>query len=227
MCGRFTLTGDFGELLLRYLIEEWAAPKPKPRYNIAPMQMIMAVVNDGEKNRLGRLRWGLVPSWAKDESMAGKMINARAESLLEKASFKKLVDRRRCIIPADSFYEWKTMNGKKQPIRFQLKEGGVFSFAGLYDIWIHPDHGQRVSTCTIITTSPNSLIAEVHNRMPAILQKQDEQKWLDRHNTEIKEVMSLLRPYPEGDMVSYPVSSVVGNVRNDSPECIERVELLY
>ncbi|MEW9668081.1 SOS response-associated peptidase [Ammoniphilus sp. 3BR4] len=224
MCGRFTLTVTLEELMLRFGVAEWAGTIYQPRYNIAPMQMIFAIVNDGKKNRLGQLRWGLVPSWAKDEKMAGKMINARSETILEKASFQSLIHRKRCIVPADSFYEWKVANGKKHPIRFMVRGEDIFSLAGLYDTWINPADGQKVSTCTIITTSPNPLVADVHNRMPVILKKQDEAKWLDRSNTSIEELVSLLTPYPQEGMYAYPVSPIVGNVKNDIPDCIAKVD---
>lgn len=223
MCGRFTLTVTLEEMMLRYGIEEWTGTNYQPRYNIAPMQMIFAIVHDGKKNRLGQLRWGLVPSWAKDEKMAGKMINARSETLLEKASFQSLIHRKRCIVPADSFYEWKIVNGKKQPMRFMMREEDIFSLAGLYDTWINPANGKKVSTCTIITTSPNPLVAEVHNRMPVILKKQDEAKWLDRNYTSIEELVNLLTPFPKEGMQAYSVSPIVGNVKNDTPDCIVKV----
>lgn len=223
MCGRFTLTPSFGELISWYKINESGEPFHEPRFNIAPMQMVSAVIHDGEKNRLGQLRWGLVPSWAKDDRMAGKMINARGETLLEKVSFKSLVHKKRCLIPADSFYEWKTINGKKQPMRFMLRNGSMFSFAGLYDSWMNPTNGQKVSTCTIITTTPNSLVADVHDRMPVILKREDEQKWVDKNNTNMEQLMSLLLPYPVEEMKAYPVSTIVGNVKNDLPACIEEL----
>lgn len=225
MCGRFSLTITFEELMERYGASLVIEPFHEPRYNIAPTQMIPAVINDGERNRLGQLKWGLTPSWAKDESMASKMINARSDTLLERPSFKKLVFRKRCLIPADSFYEWKTVNGKKQPIRFTLKDGGVFSMAGLYDTWRCQESGREIHTCTIITTSPNALIKEVHDRMPVILRKEDERKWLDRNNADVGQLLSLLVPYSEEEMRGYPVSPIVGNVRNDRPECIEEVEI--
>src|SRR5699024_11032815 len=137
--------------------------------NVAPMQWIPAVIHDGKKNRLGSLRWGLVPYWASDQKMASRLINARSETLLERPSFRKLVYRKRCLIPVDSFYEWKEIHGKKQPIRFMLKDRSIFSLAGLYDSWECPETGQKLHTCTIITTSPNSLIESVHDRMPVIL----------------------------------------------------------
>lgn len=201
-----------------------AAGYHAPRYNVAPMQQVMAVVHDGEKNRLGELRWGLVPSWAKDDKFAGKMINARAETLLSKPSFKNLIYRKRCIIPADGFYEWKKKAEGKQPMRIVLKDQSIFSLAALYDTWISPN-GEKISTCTIITTEPNRLVADIHDRMPVILHEEDEETWLNRNNQNAEQLMSLLKPFPAENMEAYPVSPAVGNVKNDSKELIKPVNI--
>ncbi|MCM3653380.1 SOS response-associated peptidase [Metabacillus litoralis] len=224
MCGRFTLTITFEELVKRYAIEDQGTPFHRPRYNVAPMQQVPAIINDGSKNRLGELRWGLVPSWAKDDKFAGKTINARGETLLEKPSFKNLVYRKRCIIPADSFFEWINVEGQKRPIRFLKKDNSIFSMAGLYDTWINPTNGAKMNTCTIITTTPNKLVSHVHDRMPVILKKEDEQKWLKRNEVNVKELLRLLMPFPTEEMLAYPVSTLVGNVKNEGPECIERIK---
>lgn len=221
MCGRFTLTVSEQELLERYGIQGELSLSHQPRYNVAPMQMVPAVVHDGTTPRMGLLRWGLVPSWAKDERMASRMINARAETLMERVSFRRLIYRRRCLIPADSFYEWKTVEGRKQPMRVMMRDGRIFSLAGLYDIWVHPASGQRIGTFTIITTQPNQLMADIHHRMPVILDREQEQIWLDREQRDPQTLLALLRPYPPEEMKAYPVSPVVGHVRNDGPECIE------
>lgn len=223
MCGRYTITITFEDLVLRYSAVYTNIPFHEPRYNVAPMQAVPAIIHDGRHNRIGPLRWGLVPSWAKDQSMASRMINAKAETLLEKPSFKHLVSGKRCVIPVDSFYEWKKVGGAKQPMRFMLKDESIFSLAGLYDSWINPDNGEKVSTFTIITTTPNRLVAEVHDRMPVILKREDEALWLDRHHTNSSQLMKLLQPLPEEDMMCYPVSAQVGNVKNDDSSCIERI----
>ncbi|MBP1992756.1 SOS response-associated peptidase [Paenibacillus eucommiae] len=220
MCGRYTLIVTIEELMLRYLANLSNPQHIIPRYNIAPMQEIMAVIHDGERNRLGQMKWGLVPSWAKDAKIGSKMINARAETILEKASFKQLVSRKRCIIPADGFYEWKKEGNTKQPMRIVLKNESVFSFAGLYDTWINPE-GHKVSTCTIITTTPNSLMQDIHERMPVILRQEAEQLWLQRNNQNVQQLLELLQPYPADEMSAYPVSAKVGNVKHDFKECIE------
>ncbi|AOZ94122.1 SOS response-associated peptidase [Paenibacillus crassostreae] len=222
MCGRYTITVSMEELLVRYLTKDSTMPRYAPRYNVAPMQFIPAVIHNGSENRLGELRWGLVPSWAKDQKIGSKMINARAETLLEKASFKRLVSQRRCIIPADGFYEWKKTGSNKQPMRIVMRDGDIFSMAGLYDIWMDPE-GKKLSTCSIITTSPNSLMADIHDRMPAILHRDHESQWLSRDNHNEMALIELLRPYEASKMFAYPVSADVGNVKNDSKELIDEL----
>jgi len=226
MCGRYTIVVSIEELMLRYLSDLPTNRYHTPRYNVAPMQQVLAVVNDGEKNRLGELRWGLVPSWATDDKIGSKMINARAETLLEKPSFRGLVGRKRALVPADGFYEWKQAGGGKQPMRITMKDGGIFSMAALYDTWVAPD-GRKISTCTIITTTPNELMADIHDRMPVIVRPEDEAYWLDRGNTDTAGIASLLRPYDAAAMRAYPVSKIVGNVKNDTPECIEEQAVLF
>ncbi|WP_438350043.1 SOS response-associated peptidase [Paenibacillus sp. FA6] len=223
MCGRYTITNSMEKLLIRYLTKDSTMLHYTPKYNAAPMQFIPAVIHNGSENRLGELRWGLVPSWAKDQKLGSKMINARAETLLEKASFKRLVSTRRCIIPADGFYEWKKQGSSKQPMRIVMRDEDIFSMAGLYDIWIDSD-GKKLSTCTIITTTPNSLIADIHDRMPVILRRDDEAEWLSRDNHDESSLMALLRPYETDKMHAYPVSTAVGNVKNDSKELIEEIK---
>ncbi len=219
MCGRFTLYTDFDHILDYYEIEHPINFVFHPRYNIAPTQQLLAIINDGKHNIAGFLKWGLIPSWAKDEKNSAKLINARAETLLEKPSFRQLIQRKRCIIPADGIYEWKQTEQGKQPMRIVMNNQAVFSMAGLYDTWIAPD-GTKVSTCTIITTRPNRLIETIHDRMPVILQKKDESLWLDRRHNNMTDILALLTPYDAESMSAYPVSPMVGNIRNDSPECV-------
>ena len=220
MCGRYTITVSLEELMLRYWIGDTNVPFHRPKYNVAPGQMIMAIVHDGEKNRLGELKWGLVPSWADDPKIGNKMLNARAETVWEKPAFKKLVQRKRCIIPADGFYEWQKRDSGKQPMRIAHRDRSLFSMAGLYDTWMSPD-GNKLSTCTILTTEPNELMAPIHNRMPVILGQQDESSWLDRSFQNQHHLNALLRPYPAELLEAYPVTAAVGNVNTDDPFCIE------
>lgn len=222
MCGRYTITVTFDELLLRYAIEQSFPPYHRPRYNVAPGQMVMAVIDDGEKNRIGELKWGLIPQWAKDEKIGYRMLNARVETLMEKPAYQVPFQRKRCLIPADGFYEWKKTDTGKQPMRIRLKSEEIFSMAGLYDTWVAPD-GRKISTCTVITTAPNRLVADIHDRMPVILRPEDEQVWLDRDQRDVRQLQFLLRPFPEEEMEAYPVSPMVGDVKNDDPECIVRV----
>ncbi|CAM4366194.1 SOS response-associated peptidase [Paenibacillus phoenicis] len=223
MCGRFTITLPLDELIVRYLIMENRLAKFAPNYNVAPMQFIPAVIAGKQGNRLGELRWGLVPFWAKEDKIGASMINARAESLPDKPAFRKLLTTRRCLIPADGFYEWQQRAGGKQPYRIVMKDGSPFAFAGLYDIWSDPQ-GNKLATCTIITTEPNSLMAEIHNRMPVILQPEHEAEWLARDNTDTGSLLKLLQPYDAAKMRAYPVSPAVGNVRNNTKELLEEAK---
>ncbi len=203
MCGRFTLHHSVDQIALRFEIDTIAAAL-EPRYNIAPTQPV-AVVTENSPRTLHMMRWGLIPSWAKDPAIGSKMINARAETLAEKPAFKAALSRRRCLIPADGFYEWRQAGGQKQPIYIHAPEDGLFAFAGLWEEWRSPE-GEPVCTCTIITVAPNALLAPIHNRMPAILRREDEAAWLHRETTHIHEVIPLLQPYPEKAMDAYPVS---------------------
>lgn len=222
MCGRFTITVTIEELMMYYHIDGPPVPFHSPRYNVAPGQMIPAIINDGKQNRIGPLKWGLIPSWAKDEKMGFKMINARAETVMEKPAYRGSFKRKRCLIPSDGFYEWKKIDRNKQPMRIMLKSKSIFSMAGLYDTWISPD-GQKISSCTIITTTSDGIMKDIHDRMPVILRPEDESVWLDREQH--PEVLrSLLEPYPTDKMFAYSVSPMVGNVKNDVPECIKNCE---
>ncbi|MCZ8520585.1 MULTISPECIES: SOS response-associated peptidase [Paenibacillus] len=229
MCGRFTVTVTWEELLLRFMLD----PRPgayQPRYNVAPGQYIPAIIggdaSDGTRaaNRLGELRWGLVPTWAQDEKSGVRMINARSETAAEKPAFRSLLKRKRCLIPADGFYEWKNDGVRKQPMRFVLAEGGLFGMAAMYDTWLSAD-GSKLHTCTILTTRANELVAGVHERMPVILEPEGERLWLSRSLQEESQLLPLLKPYPAESMRSYPVDPKVGNVKNDTADCIAPMEV--
>ena len=215
MCGRFSLRVELEELIAFYDLAQVEFPYT-PRYNIAPGQRIPAVIEASTGRRLGPLRWGLVPSWSKDDKAGQRMMNARADSLHTKPSFKHLFTTKRCVIPADGFYEWRKAD--KQPFRITLADDSLFSLAALYDTWVSPN-GERISTCTVITTEPNSLMGAIHERMPVIVPKERLSEWLDKE-TQPTKLQSLLTPLPAELMRAYPVSPVVGNVRNDVPECI-------
>lgn len=221
MCGRYTLTVDEELILVRFQSVKVTEEVYVKRYNIAPGQQVFAIVNDGEKNRLGTLRWGLIPPWAKDPKLGYKMINARGETLAEKPAFRRAFRRQRCLIPADGFYEWKQMGKEKQPYYIRLKSGEPFAFAGLWERWPSPD-GTVIHSCTIITTKANEQLAELHPRMPVILKKEDEALWLNRKCEDLALLQELLRPYPGEEMEIYPVSAEVNSAKNDYPSLINK-----
>lgn len=221
MCGRFTITDPVEDIIDRYTAIVADGFEYRANYNAAPMQFIPTIIGSDSGNRLGSLRWGLVPSWADNDKIGNKMINARAETLAEKPAFKRLLGSKRCIIPTSGFYEWKKVGSGKQPMRIIMKDGSLFSLAGLYDTWIDPE-GNKLNTCTIITTEPNSLMADIHNRMPVILRPQDETEWLDKDANK-DTVLRLLRPYSAEEMRAYEVDPAVGNVRNNNENLIKEV----
>jgi putative SOS response-associated peptidase YedK len=222
MCGRFTITDPIDAILDRYYASIADGLEYRPNYNAAPMQYIPTIIGSKDGNRLGSLRWGLVPTWAKDEKIGNKMINARAETIAEKPAFKRLISSKRCIIPTNGFYEWRKDGSNKQPMRILMKDDSIFSLAGLYDTWTDPD-GNKLSTCTIITTEPNSLMEDIHNRMPVILRPEDEGKWLGRDNDDVQSLLGLLKPYQASEMRAYEVPKEVGNVRNNNEGLINEV----
>ena len=224
MCGRFTLTATFTEIIQRFEIA--AAIEEElynPNYNVAPSQSVLSVINDGSKNRLGFLRWGLIPPWAKDMKIGNKMINARAETIAEKPSFRSAFKKKRCLIIADSFYEWKRHDDQtKTPMRIKLRSGDLFAMAGLWDRWISP-HGELIYSCSVITTTPNDLVKGIHDRMPAILKPNDEKIWLDPAISDIKQLNSLLNPFNQDLMETYEVSSLVNSPKNNSIDLIREI----
>lgn len=220
MCGRFTLTVDTAELQAAFAGFEFPS-LAAPRYNIAPSQPVLALPNDG-KNKADFFVWGLIPAWAKDPTIGARMINARAETLAEKPSFRGPYRYKRCLIPADGFYEWKKLPGQgaKIPHRITRKDQRPFAFAGLWDEWLSPD-GSQVKSCVIITTAPNALVAEIHDRMPVILHPQDYEAWLSPEARLPQELQSLLTAFPAEEMSAYPVGRLVNNARLDTPEMIQ------
>lgn len=224
MCGRFTLFAEYNEIIERFSIEAAIdAGLYVPSYNIAPSHSVLSVINDGRKNRLGFLRWGFIPSWAKDEKIGYKMINARAETISEKPSFRHAYNSRRCLIIADSFYEWKRKDDNtKIPIRIKLKSNEMFAMAGIWERWTPPS-GDTVYSCSVITTEPNELMNEIHDRMPVILKKEDEKTWLNPSLPASPKVSNLLKPLPANLMEAYEVSSLVNSPRNNSPNLIQEI----
>jgi putative SOS response-associated peptidase YedK len=220
MCGRYTITVTLETLMLHYFADHPGVAVQLPRYNVAPTQMVPAVVHDGRRNRLGLLKWGLIPSWASDDRRASRMINARSETLEERPAYREAFRRRRCLIPADGFYEWQTMpGGARQPYRIKLRNGGLFSMAALYEIWMAPD-GRRIGSFSIVTTRANSLVAGIHDRMPVIVGREDESLWLDRTISDTERLMPLLVPYPAEEMEMIKVNKRVGNVAFDDAACL-------
>lgn len=216
MCGRYTLTAS-----MQTIAETFGVPaslETKARYNVAPTQQVVTIMRNGT-DHLAMLQWGLIPSWAKDESIGAKMINARAETLAEKPSFKRLLRSRRCLIVADGFYEWKKEYGGKTPMYITMKDGQPFAFAGLWDSWKGQD-GQPVRTCTIITTTPNDLVSTIHDRMPAILLPSARDTWLDTDIQDEQALLPMLAPYPPDRMAARQVSRMVNSPRVEGPELI-------
>lgn len=221
MCGRYSLS-KVESLEKRYKI----APiefNITPRYNIAPTQKVPVIINDGVQ-KLVMFRWGLIPNWAKDISIGYKMINARAETVDVKPSFKGLFQRRRCLIPADGFFEWKKANKRKTPYRILLKNEEIFSFAGLWDSWVSPQ-GEIINFFTIITTVANEVLSPIHDRMPVIMNREHEDDWLNNTISNVKILKGLLEPYPSEELIKiYEVSSVVNSPGNDTIECLKPKE---
>ncbi|MBI3159185.1 MAG: SOS response-associated peptidase [Chloroflexi bacterium] len=218
MCGRFTLTVDADTIHDAFPWLE-VPGNLTPRYNIAPTQPVAVVPNNGQ-NRLDAFVWGLIPAWAKDPSIGNKLINARGETLAEKPSFRGAYKRRRCLVLADGFYEWVKQPGRaKTPHYIQLESKEPFAFAGLWELWHAPD-GSEVYSTTIITTEPNEMIGRLHNRMPVILPPAAYEQWLDPAEQTADKLQPLLRPYPAGEMMHYPVSTLVNSPFNDVPEVL-------
>ncbi|MCB8923760.1 MAG: SOS response-associated peptidase [Ardenticatenaceae bacterium] len=219
MCGRFALLTP-GEIIAKaFAIDTIPEPLP-PRYNIAPTQPVLAVrlSPHNQQREFALFRWGLVPSWSKDIKIGARMINARAETAAEKPSFRTSFKRRRCLIPASGFYEWQKVNGRKQPMYIYPENGGIFAFAGLWEYWQSAD-GSELQTCTILTTTPNDLMASIHNRMPVIVEPADFDMWL-HPGPRSDDAHHLLRPYPADKMAAYAVSTAVNSPANDNPTCI-------
>ena len=227
MCGRFTQSQSATTLAATFHLA--AVPDLPPRYNIAPTQPVTAILatsepaaeqtSDRAERQIRQLRWGLIPSWAKDMSMGARMINARAETVAEKPAFRTAFRQRRCLIVADGFYEWQRLEGKKQPFYFRLQDQQPFAFAGLWEHWQSPE-GDSIDSCTILTTQANELLSSIHDRMPVILPPSSYDLWLDRTVRQPEQLQPLLQPYPAEAMTAYPVSTKVNSPAYDRAECI-------
>ncbi len=229
MCGRFVSSSPPDELAAYFGAEAVAETVLAPNYNVAPTQDVLAVVESDGGRYLDAFFWGLVPSWAKDAKIGSKMINARAETLAEKSAFKRSFATRRCLVPADGFYEWKKLGTgtkpQKQPMFIRRTDGEPLAFAGLWSVWRGPDKDQEpLRSLTIVTTTPNELMATIHDRMPVILPEERWATWLDRDHDDLAALGDLLVPLPDGLLTATPVGKLVNNVRNNGPELLEPAE---
>jgi len=221
MCGRFVTAIPYEELKQIFDLIE-SSTRNESRYNVAPTQQVAVVRSSGEHNELTTMKWGLIPSWAKETSSASHMINARCETVAEKPAFRHAIKHNRCIVPISGFYEWSHSDGKKTPHYIYLTDRSPMSLAGIWEHWKSRD-GQEIETFSILTTVANSLISPLHNRMPVILQQTDYDLWLRKGMHDPHELTSLYQPYPAEKMDLYEVSNLVNNSRFDSPSCIARV----
>ncbi|TSB46820.1 SOS response-associated peptidase [Alkalicoccobacillus porphyridii] len=217
MCGRFTLFTRPEKIMEELGIQ---IPLFDPSYNVAPSQNILSVAANSNGTRAGFLKWGLVPSWAKDKKIGPKLINARAETIAEKPAFKSSFYRRRCLIIADSFYEWKRTGNEKRPYRIVIGDEDIITFAGLWDRWT--DGEEQINSCTIITTHPNQTMLTLHDRMPVILDKKSREVWLDSNVEDPSQLQSLLTPF-QGEMNAYQVSRAVNNPRQNNVQLLRPV----
>jgi putative SOS response-associated peptidase YedK len=224
MCGRYRLSRR-KQLVEEYFDTESDEPEWTPRYNIAPSQPVPVIRQNRKEpcRELSLMRWGLIPSWAKDASVAARMINARSETAGTKPAFRDPLTNRRCLIPADGFYEWQRTGKVKQPYCFEVNDGELFAFAGIWDRWTDPNRN-AVETCSILTTSPNAVTSAVHDRMPVILDPDSYDIWLDPGMRDVTTVSELLKPYDAQLMRCYAISTRINHVANDDEECSARME---
>ncbi len=220
MCGRFSLTADLGELARRFEFDGNLLDL-EPNYNVAPTQNVLTVIG-GENRRGGFMRWGLIPHWAKTASIGSRMINARAETVAQRPAFRDAFRRRRCLVLADGFYEWQRAGSVKKPMRIVMESGEPFAFAGLWAMW-RDSEGNRIPSCTVITTEANDLLRPIHNRMPVILPREMEEFWLDRDVQDVAVLENALTAYPSELMQTYQVSTLVNSARNSGPQVVEPV----
>ena len=220
MCGRFTLktpASDIASVFSVQLPIQFQTTPFVPRYNIAPTQQVSVIVEDaGPQWKL--FRWGLIPSWAKDTKIGYKLINARGETIHEKPSFRNAFKKRRCLVLADGFYEWQKTESGKLPHYFSRQDGGVMAFAGLWETW---SKEEKIHSCTIVTTESNELLNPYHDRMPAILDSENHEKWLDPDFEDQNNLRKLIQTYPADDMISRRANPIVNNARHETPECLE------
>lgn len=223
MCGRYSLVASIDELEGRFGFDG-SDVAHSPSYNVAPTQGVLTVLAESEARCAVRMRWGLIPSWAREASIGSRMINARAETVAEKPSFRTALRRRRCLVLADGFYEWRRTSAGKRPMRITMTSGEPFAFAGLWDTWRDPQD-EAVTSCTIITTRANDLLRPIHDRMPVILHRDQEDLWLDHDVQEPDVLREVLIPYSPDSMKAYEVSTLVNSTSNEGPELSVPVKL--
>lgn len=223
MCGRYNLKSSAAELSAFFAALRDPAFDVQPRYNIAPTQPTVVVrLSESGQRELTHMLWGLVPSWSKDPTHGASLINARSETVDTKPSFRAAFKRRRCLIPATGFYEWQKQGKSKQPYLIRVRQPQPFAFAGLWESWLDPE-GAELQTCTIITTVANELLADLHDRMPVILEPEDYDRWLVTPEADIKTLGSLFQSYPADLMELFPVDAWVNNARHEGPRCEQRL----
>jgi putative SOS response-associated peptidase YedK len=222
MCGRVTIQTPALAIAREFALTGIRTALERPRYNLAPTQLMPVVINDGER-MLDAYRWGLIPSWAKEAAIGNKLINARGETVAEKPSFRSALKRRRCLVLVDGWYEWKQTTKPKTPYLFRRKDGLPMAFAGLWEEWTAPDTGELIRTCTVITTGPNHLMAPIHDRMPVILPHEAQALWLRPEPQEAAVLQPLLVPNEDEPLEAWEVARVVNSPTNDVAACVERV----
>jgi putative SOS response-associated peptidase YedK len=218
MCGRFAQKSPRAKITKKFKVEE--VPPLAERYNVAPAQAVLGIRESSGVREAAFFKWGLVPSWAKDPTIGNKLINARAETITEKPSFRGAFARRRVLVPADGFFEWSRRGDRKRPFYFHMRDGEPFAMAGLWERW-EGDSGP-LETCAVLTTEANELLASYHDRMPVILRPEDYEAWLSSASGR-DELISLLRPYTREEMNVYAVSALVNSPSNDTPRCVEPI----
>jgi putative SOS response-associated peptidase YedK len=225
MCGRYRLSRRKRIIEEHFETQAWDDDW-SPRFNIAPTQPVPVIRQHPKKpvRQISTMRWGLIPSWAKDTSGAARMINARSETAHTLPAFREAMKLRRCLVPADGFYEWQRRGSAKQPFCFEVGDGGLFAFAGLWERWRDPS-GQWVKSCSILTTTPNGVTSAIHDRMPVILESESYDLWLDPGMQNVAAISEMLKPYDAKSMRSYPVSMRINHVANDDEECSRHVEI--
>jgi putative SOS response-associated peptidase YedK len=225
MCGRFVQSVPVKSVAEFFrAIAPDGTPFLPPRYNVAPTQQVLLIRPGphGDERVLVSMRWGLIPSWAEDPAIGNRLINARSETAAEKPSFRMALKCRRCLVPVNGFYEWRKEGASKTPYYIKRADGKPFAFAGLWDQWVAPD-GEVIESFTILTADANELMKPLHHRMPVILKPEEYDRWLDPKLQDVTAVQPFLRPYPDNDLMAYPVSKVVNNPRNETPACIEPI----